>query len=263
MSSPSAALDPNMSMQPPFLDSDHFGASTTPTNPEFTPTTPVVTSDAILHTPNGHANLNAAAVETPSAAVVHSVATSAAPINPVANGAAGIVVDVHPITTPQKSFVFRLPPTRLEHSLLAAHRRVEAADRRVASATSEDDFKCATAALNEAVDAFENVAHLAQRCMSVFRLLPTLSYNFPDNIGDPDRNSCPSVHQDPESLAFPHASLPSDQSPPVPMHRDRKRQRISHADSPSSPPAAASPVATPPLVDADGDLLNTSQVDTS
>lgn len=60
--------------------------------------------------------------------------------------------------------VTRVQPAKLEAALEAANKRVMAADKQVASATTEPEFEEATSALDFAVRHLEKVASCAQRC---------------------------------------------------------------------------------------------------
>lgn len=67
--------------------------------------------------------------------------------------------------------ITRLQPAKLEAALEAANKRVIAADKAVASATTEQDFDEATSQLDTAVRQFEKVASCAQRCAAVAQTL--------------------------------------------------------------------------------------------
>lgn len=65
----------------------------------------------------------------------------------------------------------RLQPPKLEHALEAANKRVLAADKQVANASTDAEFEEATVVLDNAVRNFEKVASCAQRCAALAQTL--------------------------------------------------------------------------------------------
>lgn len=76
--------------------------------------------------------------------------------------------------------VTRIQPCKLDAALEAANKRVVAADKRVASSTTDQEFEEATAALDSAVRYLEKVASCAQRCAMIAHTLSGGTWETPE-----------------------------------------------------------------------------------
>lgn len=76
--------------------------------------------------------------------------------------------------------ISRMQPWKLDAALEAANKRVMAADKQVATASSEQDFEDATAALDSAVRLLEKVANCAHRCAVVAHSLGGGTWESPE-----------------------------------------------------------------------------------
>eukprot|EP00177_Eucheuma_denticulatum_P000162 GFKZ01000290.1.p1 GENE.GFKZ01000290.1~~GFKZ01000290.1.p1 ORF type:complete len:234 (+),score=29.62 GFKZ01000290.1:308-1009(+) len=96
--------------------------------------------------------------------------------------------------------VTRIQPCKLDAALEAANKRVMAADKQVANASSEQDFEEATNSLDSAVRLLEKVASCAQRCAIVAHSLGGGSWETPER--EPKRMRI-------ESPSTPHNLTPT------------------------------------------------------
>lgn len=194
---------------------------------------------------NGYASSPSAAAPSPrpssqsvatvTAAAADAAAAAAAAAETAATTTNNLPAQPDPLSPKKPSF--RLPPTRLELSLQAAHRRVEAADRKVSLASSDEDFQSAIANLKDAVETLETVASYSERCMSAIRMVPNLA-DYCTDVADAGGNSAAEAdvnldttnNGDPVDAPEPAITqpitldLPSTTAAP---QRERKRQRVS------------------------------------
>lgn len=174
-------------------------------------------------------------ISLPAASSSPAAAASSAAASAAATAAAAANLSTTRGPSSPKKLAFRLPPTRLELSLQAAHRRIEAADRRVSSASSDEDFQSAVVSLKDAVETLETIANYSERCMSVIRMIPTLSEDSPGVVSDAnaaleadtnaDQVNDRDVASAPE-LVSQQGSETGGPPPPTVPARERKRQRL-------------------------------------